>query len=163
MSKRPHNPLDGRRIIQQESNNVSSNLGSYDPYNTTTTGTIQAGLTNQPQQINPYAQDESVGTSGYYQGQETYSQPVRSFFAWKQQSTNHLKLNYHLYAPLGPHRENLLAYQRTVHDFFISDGIREELQRKSEASHQILPSKQISPRLWTPKLTRPRLDTSSTN
>lgn len=51
------------------------------------------------------------------------------------------QVQYHLYAPLGPHRENLLPYQRTVHDFFISDGLREELQRKAEASLQILPSK----------------------
>lgn len=34
-----------------------------------------------------------------------------------------------------------MPYQRTVHDLFISDGLREELQRKAEASLQILPSK----------------------
>jgi PAB-dependent poly(A)-specific ribonuclease subunit 3 len=47
---------------------------------------------------------------------------------------------YHNYAPMGPHRENLLAYQRTVHDLFIPDKLREDLQRKAEASLQTLPS-----------------------
>ncbi|KAF1347913.1 hypothetical protein BDV97DRAFT_210722 [Delphinella strobiligena] len=37
---------------------------------------------------------------------------------------------------MGPHRENLMAYQRTTHDFFIPDHLREEMQRKSEASLQ---------------------------
>lgn len=50
------------------------------------------------------------------------------------------QLNYHLYAPLGPHRENLMAYQRTTHDFFIPDHLREEMQRKSEAALQTFSS-----------------------
>jgi PAB-dependent poly(A)-specific ribonuclease subunit 3 len=41
---------------------------------------------------------------------------------------------------MGPHRENLLAYQRTAHDFFIADELREELQKKSDAAQQVLPS-----------------------
>lgn len=52
-----------------------------------------------------------------------------------------IQLSYHLYAPLGPHRENLMAYQRTTHDFFIPDHLREEMQRKSEASLQTFSSK----------------------
>lgn len=42
---------------------------------------------------------------------------------------------------MGPHRENLMAYQRTTHDFFIPDHLREEMQRKSEASLQTFTSK----------------------
>ena len=69
-------------------------------------------------QINPYAQD---GTAGMFQNAaSTFSHP----------------LNYHLYAPIGPHRENLMGYQRTTHDFFIPDHLREELQRKAEATLQ---------------------------
>lgn len=34
-----------------------------------------------------------------------------------------------------------MAYQRTTHDFFIPDHLREEMQRKSEASLQTFPSK----------------------
>lgn len=54
---------------------------------------------------------------------------------------HHYQIQYHLYAPLGPHRENLLAYQRTAHEFFIPDDLREDLQRKAHASLQLLPSK----------------------
>jgi len=50
------------------------------------------------------------------------------------------QLQYHLYAPLGPHREHLLPYQRNAHDFFISENLRQELQRKAEATLQVLPS-----------------------
>lgn len=41
---------------------------------------------------------------------------------------------------MGPHREDLLAYQRLPHDFFMPEKLREELQRKSEASLQTMPS-----------------------
>jgi PAB-dependent poly(A)-specific ribonuclease subunit 3 len=34
-----------------------------------------------------------------------------------------------------------MAYQRTTHDFFIPDQLREEMQRKSEASLQTFSSK----------------------
>jgi len=36
-----------------------------------------------------------------------------------------------------------LAYQRTAHDFFIPDDLREELTRKAQASRQILPSSNL--------------------
>jgi hypothetical protein len=50
-----------------------------------------------------------------------------------------LQLQYHLYAPLGPHRSKILAYQKTVYDFFLPENIREDLQRKAEATLQVLP------------------------
>ena len=75
--------------------------------------------------INPYAQDAmNNGNGSYFQQQETFAQP----------------LQYHLYAPMGPFRENLLPYQRQAHDFFIAADLREELQRKSAATLQTLPS-----------------------
>lgn len=54
-----------------------------------------------------------------------------------------MQLLYHLYAPSGPNRENLLAYQRSAHDFFIPENLRQDLQRKSEATLQILPSQSL--------------------
>lgn len=57
--------------------------------------------------------------------------------------THRLQLQHHLYAPLGPRRENLQPYQRTAHDFFISENLRQELQRKAEATLQVLSSKQV--------------------
>ncbi|KAI9847420.1 MAG: PAB-dependent poly(A)-specific ribonuclease subunit 3 [Thelocarpon superellum] len=73
-------------------------------------------------QVNPYAQDSSG--SGYFNNQASFAQP----------------LQYHLYAPVGPHRENLLPHQRNVHDFFLSDTLREDMQRQAEASSQVLPN-----------------------
>ncbi|EDO00286.1 hypothetical protein SS1G_14156 [Sclerotinia sclerotiorum 1980 UF-70] len=78
---------------------------------------------------NHYQEDISnlaagVATGGaYFQGQPSYNvQP----------------LNYHFYAPIGPHTDNLTPYQKSIHDLFLSDRLREELQRKSEASHQVM-------------------------
>lgn len=115
----------------QGDNPASGANYTYDSYNTasTTLPGTSAGA-NQQSQMNPYAQDAStMGAVGgaYYQNQSSFTQP----------------LNYHLYAPLGPHRENLLAFQRTAHDFFITDDLREELQRKAEASRQVLPNSSL--------------------
>jgi PAB-dependent poly(A)-specific ribonuclease subunit 3 len=73
--------------------------------------------------MNPYAQDPS-GLSG-----ASYFQNANAF----QTSPA-----YHLYWPVGPQPTNLLGYQRIAHDFFIPDALREELQKKSEISRQIL-------------------------
>lgn len=41
---------------------------------------------------------------------------------------------------MGPQPTGLLAYQRTAHDFFIPDSLREDLQKKAEIARQILPN-----------------------
>jgi hypothetical protein len=51
------------------------------------------------------------------------------------------QLQYHLYAPIGPHKEDILAYQRLAHDFFLPNDLREELQKKSEATRQVMLSR----------------------
>jgi PAB-dependent poly(A)-specific ribonuclease subunit 3 len=53
--------------------------------------------------------------------------------------------SYHLYWPVGPQPTNLHAYQRTAHDFFIPDALREDLQKKSEVARQILPNSSLPP------------------
>ncbi|KAK4976564.1 PAB-dependent poly(A)-specific ribonuclease subunit 3 [Elasticomyces elasticus] len=107
---------------------VDPNDGTLHQYNeqfNVNAGTSALSDHSQQSQVNPYTQDAGgVANSSFYQGASTYTQP----------------LNYHLYAPIGPHRENLLAYQRTAHDLFIPDNLREELQRKSEATLQVLPN-----------------------
>ena len=101
--------------------------GIYDPYVNSASTMDNASHGHHQAQINPYAQDStSNGNSSYFQ-QNNFTQP----------------LQYHLYAPMGPHRENLPPYQRAVHDFFIPADLREELQRKSNATLQTLPS-------WSP-------------
>ncbi|KAI9886012.1 MAG: hypothetical protein M1823_002179 [Watsoniomyces obsoletus] len=126
---------DAQEFVPQAYNGMDMGDGSvtnpganlFDGY--VTAGAMgDVGPGNGQPQVNPYAQD-TTGLTGagasFYQGQGGFMQP----------------LQYHLYAPLGPHRENLLPYQRTVHDLFIPDALREELQRKAEASLQVLPSK----------------------
>lgn len=71
------------------------------------------------QQVNPYAHTaQPVGGQTFYQDNSSYKHP----------------LQYHLYASIGPKRDNLLPYQRASSDFFIPDDLREDLQRKSEAA-----------------------------
>lgn len=64
------------------------------------------------------------------------------------QDTDSSKLQYHLYAPLGQPREGLLPYQRQTHDFFLPEKLREDAQRKLEATHQVLASEYCLVLLW---------------
>lgn len=64
-----------------------------------------------------------------------------AYFQGQQNYNNVQPLNYHFYAPIGPHKEGLMPYQKSIHDLFLSDRLREDLQRKSEAYHQVMPSK----------------------
>lgn len=98
---------------------LQSTLNAYgDPFLT------QSGIANldgTQAQINPYAAaTPGVGGQQYFQDASSYKHP----------------LNYHLYASIGPRRENLMAYQRSTSDFFVPDNLREDLQRKSEATLQ---------------------------
>ncbi|KAF2816107.1 PAB-dependent poly(A)-specific ribonuclease subunit PAN3 [Mytilinidion resinicola] len=98
----------------------------YDPFNTSSI----AGSTHSGATLNPYAQDASALTgAAFYQNSNTF-----------QTSPAH-----HLYWPIGPQPSNLLAYQRTAHDFFIPENLREELHRKSEIARQVLPNSSLPP------------------
>lgn len=84
-------------------------------------------------QFNPYAEGHG-GIAGaaqqFYQAGGAFAAPLQP-------------LQYHLYAPVGPHREDLMQYHRVTHDFFIPEKLREEMQRKSEASLQVMPNSQL--------------------
>lgn len=80
-----------------------------------------ANLDGAQPQLNPYvATTPGAGGQQFFQDTASYKHP----------------LNYHLYASIGPRRENLMAYQRSTSDFFIPDNLREDLQRKAEATLQ---------------------------
>lgn len=85
---------------------------------------------HQTSSINPYAQDPT-GLSGasFYQNANAFQSAP----------------SYHLYWPIGPQPTNLLAYQRTAHDFFIPDSLREDLQKKSEVARQVIPNSSLPP------------------
>jgi PAB-dependent poly(A)-specific ribonuclease subunit 3 len=111
---------------QVESNASASSFG-YDPY---TASSSISTITGQHQStINPYAQDSSGLGSGYpFNHNGFQASPA-----------------YHLYWPVGPQPTGLLAYQRTAHDFFIPDAVREDLQKKAEVARQVLPNTTLPP------------------
>ncbi|KAH6644555.1 PAB-dependent poly(A)-specific ribonuclease subunit PAN3 [Boeremia exigua] len=93
---------------------------SYDPFNPSPG---IAAISASTPAINPYAQDPSgLASASYYQNANAFQASPA----------------YHLYWPVGPQPTGLLAYQRTAHDFFIPDSLREDLQKKSEIARQIL-------------------------
>ncbi|KAB5547013.1 PAB-dependent poly(A)-specific ribonuclease subunit PAN3 [Coniochaeta sp. 2T2.1] len=81
-----------------------------------------------PVPFNPYAVNDhsSIPSQG-----AAYYQP---------QFPSALAPQYHLYVHGGPYREDLLPYQRVTHDFFMSDRLREELQKKAHATLQTMPN-----------------------
>jgi PAB-dependent poly(A)-specific ribonuclease subunit 3 len=79
---------------------------------------------SQPQ--NPYL-DHNLNGAAFYQNPAGYQQPVQ----------------YHQYAPIGHYNANLTPYQRTIHDLFIPNDLREDMQKKSAAALQTLPNSQL--------------------
>ena len=111
--------------LPQDNSNGGLQQGLYDPYTNSAANLASQPHGHQQAQMNPYSQDPSTTGGGSYYQSSSFAQP----------------LQYHLYAPLGPHREALSPYQKAAHDFFIPDSLREELQRKSDATQQTLPSR----------------------
>ncbi|KAL7926723.1 hypothetical protein ACQKWADRAFT_309526 [Trichoderma austrokoningii] len=89
------------------------------------------GMVTTP--YNPYAEDHGAMAGGpptYFAPQNAYAPPTQP-------------LQYHLYAPIGPYRENIMPYNRLTHDFFISETLREDIHKRSEASLQVMPGSQL--------------------
>jgi PAB-dependent poly(A)-specific ribonuclease subunit 3 len=111
--------FDGQMVDATSSASV---LG-YDPFNTASGISAIAASGHQAAAINPYAQDPTgLASASYYQNAGAFQASPA----------------YHLYWPVGPQPTGLLAYQRTAHDFFIPDVLREELQKKAEVARQVL-------------------------
>ncbi|KAI0012041.1 hypothetical protein F4779DRAFT_614991 [Xylariaceae sp. FL0662B] len=107
--------------------NGSSDNGSlgYDPF---TMSSVNQALPST--QYNPYAEEHNAlagAGAPFYGAQSTFTTPSQP-------------LQYHLYYPISTGRENLQPYQRQVHDLFLSESLREDLQKKSEAARQVLAS-----------------------
>ncbi|KFA76223.1 hypothetical protein S40288_07672 [Stachybotrys chartarum IBT 40288] len=102
---------------------------SYDPFSMTTVNQ-SLPTTNQ---FNPYAEDHATlaaTTSAFYQPHGAFTAPPQP-------------PQYHLYAPQGPHRDDLKPYQRQTHDYFMPEKLQEELMRKYEATLQTMPNSQL--------------------
>lgn len=105
-------------------NGGSAETGFHDPFGMSTM--TQSLATSQ---FNPYAEEHGMtgASTPFYSAQAAYQAPAQP-------------LQYHQYAPVGPHRSDMASYQRQAHDFFIPTEIREDMQKKLEATRQVLPS-----------------------
>ncbi|KAJ5430698.1 Zinc finger CCCH-type [Penicillium cf. griseofulvum] len=116
----PQTPLQGN------GNGGITPTGAFDPFVTTPTPMTPGAV--GPVSANPYSHDPTGAMGGaFFANQTGFQQPIQ----------------YHLYAPIGPHSQNTLGYQRNVHDLFIPNDLREELQKKSAATLQTLPNTQL--------------------
>lgn len=70
-----------------------------------------------------------------------YDQPPNDLYF--QPRTSYQPLQYHLYSSLPPNRKTLARNERTAHDFFINDTLRETLQKKQAAALQTLPNSNL--------------------
>ncbi|KAH0614057.1 uncharacterized protein H6S33_005943 [Morchella sextelata] len=121
-----HDPNNGYSISHavDHQQNYQLQQHGFDPIglaeNNAATNAMNAYEFPVPQSVNPYAQTGDM------------------FFPQTQSYTP--LLPYHRYAPLAPFPQKLLPFQRNIHGFFMSDNLREELQRKAEITLQSLPS-----------------------
>jgi PAB-dependent poly(A)-specific ribonuclease subunit 3 len=105
----------------------------YDPFVTPQSSIAAGSVTPHAVPGNPFSHEAaaavaaSMGGAAFFSGQTGFQQPVQ----------------YHLYAPIGPHSQHIMGYQRNVHDLFLPNDLREELQKRSAATLQTLPSKHM--------------------
>lgn len=112
--------------LQGNGNGGIAPTGAFDPFVTTPTPMTPGAV--GPVSANPYSHDPTGAMGGaFFASQTGFQQPIQ----------------YHLYAPIGPHSQNTLGYQRNVHDLFIPNDLREELQKKCAATLQTLPNTQL--------------------
>ncbi|KAK9852001.1 hypothetical protein MYU51_008955 [Penicillium brevicompactum] len=112
--------------LQGNGNGGIASPTAFDPFVTTPTPMTPGAV--GPVSANPYSHDPTAAMGGaFFANQTGFQQPVQ----------------YHLYAPIGPHSQNTLGYQRNVHDLFLPNEIREDLQKKSAATLQTLPNTQL--------------------
>ncbi|OAX81999.1 PAB-dependent poly(A)-specific ribonuclease subunit PAN3 [Emergomyces africanus] len=113
----------------QGNGNGGIQAGAFDPFiGPSTTPLTTPGAVGPQISPNPFLHDPTaLGAAPYFGPQNTFQQPVQ----------------YHLYAPIGPHNPNILGYQRNVHDLFLANDFREELQKKAAATLQTLPNSQL--------------------
>ncbi|CAJ0750821.1 1125_t:CDS:10 [Entrophospora sp. SA101] len=71
-----------------------------------------------------------INNTSYY----TTSHYLDPFLYQSQEALLPQPLQYHLYTSPLPHVSNLHPHQKTIHAFFMSDHLREELQQKNEAT-----------------------------
>lgn len=127
--------LDPQMSYNQNSQQGFDSLGLGDSAYTPTksrhsTNNLKTGASN----MNPYEYSSVASqVNPYAQGQvDLFYQPAQPAYT--------APLSYLHYAPTAPYPQKLLPFQKNIHSFFLSDNVREELQRKGEATLQTLPN-----------------------
>ncbi|PYI23074.1 PAB-dependent poly(A)-specific ribonuclease subunit pan3 [Aspergillus japonicus CBS 114.51] len=122
--------FDGSHMASLQGNGTSTipTTTAFDPF-VTSPNPLSAANAVGPVQANPFTHDTAaaLGGAAFFANQSGFQQPVQ----------------YHMYAPIGPHSQNTLGYQRNVHDLFLPNDFREELQKKAAATLQTLPNTQL--------------------
>ncbi|KAJ5551709.1 Zinc finger CCCH-type [Penicillium sp. DV-2018c] len=112
--------------LQGNGNGGMAPAGAFDPFITAPSAITPGGVGSVS--ANPYSHDPAAAMGGaFFANPAGFQQPVQ----------------YHLYAPIGPHSQNTTGYQRNVHDLFLPNDLREELQKKAAATLQTLPNTQL--------------------
>ncbi|KAF2756818.1 hypothetical protein EJ05DRAFT_453718 [Pseudovirgaria hyperparasitica] len=96
---------------------------NYDTYNSNSPMTGLSGAASQ-MSLDPYSQSAAAAQAaqaGFYQ------------------NVNAFQPNWHHYFPAPDYLPPRPAYQKSVHEFFISNNLREELSKKMDACAQTLP------------------------
>ncbi|PHH69929.1 hypothetical protein CDD80_6370 [Ophiocordyceps camponoti-rufipedis] len=106
------------------------NGSNQDPFDAFAMAAVGQNLPQAP--FNPYAEDHNAmaGSSSYFPPQGAFTTPLQP-------------LQHHLYAPWGPRREDLMPYHRMAHEFFMPEKLRQEMQKKAEATLQVIPNSQL--------------------
>lgn len=106
------------------------NGSNQDPFDAFAMAAVGQNLPQAP--FNPYAEDHNAmaGSSSFFPPQGAFNTPLQP-------------LQHHLYAPWGPRREDLMPYHRMAHEFFMPEKLRQEMQKKAEATLQVIPNSQL--------------------
>ncbi|TPX51602.1 hypothetical protein SeMB42_g00074 [Synchytrium endobioticum] len=118
----------------------SGGHSGYDYYDPASFGTGQSSATGYPHHDMTQLGLGGGGAgatelSDNQQANLYYSTPQDAYYYDHHQVRE--PLQYHLYTTPLPHISNLHPHQKTIHSFFMSDRLREELQQRSEAVLQV--------------------------
>jgi len=149
-SRRSHANSISQTPLQGTGANGLATTAAFDPFVTAPTPLPGSGVGTVSG--NPYSPDTAavaataaaLNGAAFFANQSGFQQPVSQFSICLLAWSNALQVQYHLYAPIGPHNQNTLGYQRNIHDLFLPNDFREELQKKAAATLQMLPSAVIS-------------------
>ncbi|KAG0321681.1 PAB-dependent poly(A)-specific ribonuclease subunit 3 [Dissophora globulifera] len=101
------------------------------PYASTMQSSLMSSMNNLSGSFSQFGMND-MSMSGPMQGNYYGEGSVNNYYYQGSGAMLHQPLQYHLYNTPLPHVSNLLPHQKTIHGFFISDSLREELHRKNE-------------------------------